>query len=63
VLGVGIDREAEERQLQDRDPDHHEEGQTVPPHLNKLLADDGAKSMAGEAMWFHEPPADVPAIK
>ena len=40
MLRVGIDREAEEHELHQRDADHHREGQPVAPHLDELLHDD-----------------------
>ena len=40
MLGVGVDREAEQDQLQDRHPDHHRESQAVALDLAKFLDQD-----------------------
>ncbi len=40
VLRVGVDREAEQHELHQRDADHHPEGQAVAAHLDELLDDD-----------------------
>jgi hypothetical protein len=48
VLGVGVDRVAEQDELQQRDPDHHPEGHAVAEHLDELLDDHRAEAAGGE---------------
>src|SRR5437762_14167725 len=40
MLGIGIDGEAEQRELNDRNADDHAEGQAVALQLDEFLADD-----------------------
>ena len=40
MFGIGVDREAEQRQLHDRYADDHGERQPVAPELDELLEDD-----------------------
>ena len=42
---IGIDREAEERELNQRNAEHHGEGEPVAPHLRELLRDDAAQAL------------------
>jgi len=39
VAHVGLDRVAEEEQLDDREPGHDDQGEPVAPHLDELLAE------------------------
>jgi hypothetical protein len=38
---VGIDRESEEEKLEQGNAEHHREGESIAPHLGKLLHDNG----------------------
>ena len=40
MLGIRVDREPEEDELQQRDAKHHPEGHSIAPHLRELLHDD-----------------------
>ena len=45
---VGVDRVAEKRELNQRNAEHHGEGQPVAPHLGELLHDDPAQASEGK---------------
>jgi hypothetical protein len=55
VFGVGVDGEAEQDELKQRDPDHHAKRQPIPAHLDELLEDDGAEPPDVEAVVPHVP--------
>src|SRR5690606_27960685 len=40
---IGVDRKAEQEQLNQRQSDHHPKGDAVPPHLDKFLVQDRSK--------------------
>ena len=42
-LGIGVDRVAEQDEQQDRDGEHHREGDAVAPHLDEFLGEDRAE--------------------
>ena len=48
VARVGIDGKAEQHQLDDRQPDHHREGDAVTPHLDEFLVEHGAEATERE---------------
>src|SRR5262245_62094792 len=51
---IGIDRETEQRQLNQRNAEHHREGEAVAPHLQKFLRNDAAQPLEREfRMSFH----------
>jgi hypothetical protein len=52
-LGVGIDRVAEEDELQHRDADDHAEGEPVAPELDELLDDDPEPALQREPLAVH----------
>ncbi len=45
---VGVDGETEKHELDQRDAEHHREGQPVAPHLGELLHDDPAQASEGK---------------
>ena len=45
VLGVGVDGEAEEEELDQRHAHHQGQGEAVPPRLDDLLAQDGDEAL------------------
>ena len=47
-LRVGVDGKAEEDELQQRNADHHPEGQAVAAHLDEFLDDHGPETAAEE---------------
>ena len=49
VLGVGVDRVAEQKQLHHRQGDDHAQRQRVAPDLDPFLAQDGQEASEGEA--------------
>ena len=49
VVRIGIDREAEEEELDQRQADHHAEGDAVAPHLDELLVEHRAEAPEREA--------------
>jgi hypothetical protein len=57
VFRVGIDRKAEEQQLDDRDADDHSEGQSVALELDELLEQDADPAREREA-WHASQPAN-----
>ena len=48
LLGVGVDRVAEQDQLHQRHADHHGEGQAIAPHLDEFLDQDRPEATPGQ---------------
>ena len=50
VLGIGIDGESEQHELDQRNADHHPERDAVAPHLDEFLHHHGAEASEGKAV-------------
>ena len=48
MFGIAVDGKAKQRQLQQRNADHHGEGQPIPSQLNELLADHRPEAAGAE---------------
>ena len=57
---VGVDREAEERELDERNAEHHGEGQPVAPHLREFFHHDADEAREGE---FWTPVHDAEVVR
>ena len=63
MLGVGVDRVAEQGQLHQRDAHHHREGEPVPAHLDELLGDHGEQAREREPAVVHAKLSREPPIR
>src|SRR5882672_274647 len=63
VLGVGVDREAEEQELHDRQHHDHAESHAVAAQLDEFLAEDAAQSHPGQALPAHGLPSVLSGIR
>jgi hypothetical protein len=54
VLGIGVDRVAEQGQLEQRHRDQHGKGQPVAPHLDEFLDQDRPETAPGQARAVHD---------
>lgn len=53
MFGIVIDSESEQRELDDRYPDHHRKGQTIPSHLQQFLGDDAPETLQRSGYVTH----------
>src|ERR1035438_8563190 len=54
MLRVGVDGVTKEDELNQRDADHHAEGEPVAPHLDEFLHHDGPEPPPVEREPFHD---------